>query len=57
MTIRKKVPLILAITLVCLIAVILMTSQLLLRSSFIRLEERDVRLNLERAINATGWGS
>ncbi|HXJ40306.1 MAG TPA: response regulator [Bryobacteraceae bacterium] len=31
-----------------------MTSQLLLRSSFIRLEERDVRLNLERAINAIG---
>src|SRR5438445_12897228 len=54
MTIRRKVPFILAVTLIWLIAAILVTSRILLNSSFIRLEERDVRLNLERAINAIG---
>ena len=52
MTIRRKVPLILAVTLVSLIGAILASSYLLLTGSFIRLEERDVRLNLERATNA-----
>src|SRR5690348_8182534 len=52
MTIRRKVPLILAVALVSLIGAILVSSYLLLTGSFIRLEERDVRLNLERATNA-----
>jgi signal transduction histidine kinase len=52
MTIRRKVPLILAVTLFSLIGVILASSYLLLTGSFVRIEEREVRLNLERAKNA-----
>jgi len=52
MTIRRKVPLILAVTLFSLIGAILASSYLLLTGSFVRLEEREVRLNLERAKNA-----
>jgi signal transduction histidine kinase len=52
MRIRTKVSLILAVTLVCLVAGLFATSRLLLTASFVQLEEREVRLNLDRAVNA-----
>src|SRR5713226_5619148 len=52
MTIRRKVPVILAFTLIGLVAAILVTSRLLLIDSFARLEEQEVYLHLQRAVNA-----
>jgi signal transduction histidine kinase len=52
MTIQQKVPLILALTLVGLLFAVSVTSRVLLLDSFVQLEEREVRLNLQRAHNA-----
>ena len=52
MTIRRRVPVFLALTLVTLLAVVAATSRLLVLRSFVQLEERDVRLNMQRAENA-----
>ena len=52
MTIRRKVPVFLVLTSVSLLAVIAITSRVLLLNSFVHFEEREVRLNVERAGNA-----
>jgi len=52
MTIQKRVPVFLAVTLLSLLAVLSASSRLLLLQSFLRLEDRDVRLNMQRAGNA-----
>jgi signal transduction histidine kinase len=52
MTIRKRVAVFLALILVALLEVVAVTSRVLLLDSFVRLEEGDVRLNLQRASNA-----
>ena len=52
MTIQGKVPLILAFTLIGLLVAVSVTSRVLLLDSFVQLEEREVRLNLQRAHNA-----
>jgi sensor domain CHASE-containing protein len=52
MTIRRKVPVYLVLTSISLLGVIAITSRVLLLDSFVHFEEREVRLNLERAGNA-----
>ncbi len=52
MTIQRKVPLILAFTLIGLLCAVSVTSRVLLLDSFVQLEEREVRLNLLRADKA-----
>jgi signal transduction histidine kinase len=52
MTIQRKVHLILALTLIGLLFAVSLTSRVLLLDSFVQLEEREVRLNLQRAHNA-----
>jgi signal transduction histidine kinase len=52
MTIQRKVPLILALTLIGLLLAVSVTSRVLLLDSFVQLEEREVRLNLLRADKA-----
>ncbi|HUJ21833.1 MAG TPA: ATP-binding protein [Bryobacteraceae bacterium] len=52
MTIQRKVPVFLALTLIWLLVVLAATSRLLVLDSFARLEEREVRLNIQRAENA-----
>jgi signal transduction histidine kinase len=51
-TIRRTVPLLLLLISLSLLAVVAVTSRVLLLDSFARLEEREVRLNVERAGNA-----
>jgi signal transduction histidine kinase len=52
MTIRKRVAVFLVLILVSLLEVVAVTSRVLLLDSFVRLEESDVRLNVQRAGNA-----
>jgi signal transduction histidine kinase len=52
MTIRRQVPVLLVLTLISLLIVVAGTSRGLLLNSFVQLEEREVRLNVERAGNA-----
>ena len=52
MTIRRKVPVYLALISIALLAVVATTSRVLLLDSFVHLEEREVRLNMQRAGNA-----
>ena len=52
MTIRRKVPVFLALISIALLAVVATTSRVLLLDSFVHLEEREVRLNMQRAGNA-----
>jgi len=52
MTIRKRVAVFLILILVALLEVVAVTSRVLLLNSFIRLEESDVLLNMQRAGNA-----
>jgi signal transduction histidine kinase len=52
MTIQRKVPLILALTLLGLLLAVSVTSRVLLLDSFVQLEDREVHLNLQRAYNA-----
>jgi len=52
MTIRRKVPFFLVLILISLLAVVAATSRVLLLDSFIQLEDREVRLNVQRADNA-----
>jgi signal transduction histidine kinase len=52
MTIRMRVAVFLALILVSLLEVVAVTSRVLLLDSFVRLEESDVRLNVQRAGNA-----
>lgn len=51
MTIRTRVAVFLVLILVCLLEVVAVTSRVLLLDSFVRLEEADVRLNVQRAGN------
>jgi len=51
MTIRKRVAVFLVLVLLALLEVVAITSRVLLLDSFARLEEADVRLNVERAGN------
>jgi len=51
-TIRRRVPLFLFLISLSLLAVVAITSRVLLLDSFVRLDEREVRLNVERAGNA-----
>jgi len=52
MTIRRKVPVFLVLASISLLAVMAITSRVLLLDSFVHFEEREVRLNVERAGNA-----
>lgn len=52
MTIRRKVPVYLVLASISLLGVIAITSRVLLLDSFVHFEEREVRLNMERAGNA-----
>src|SRR5579862_5496552 len=52
MTIRKRVPVFLVLISVSLLLVVAFTSRILLLDSFAQLEDREVRLNAERASNA-----
>jgi signal transduction histidine kinase len=52
MTIRRKVPVLLVLTSVALLGVMAFTSRVLLLDRFVQFEEREVRLNVERAANA-----
>jgi signal transduction histidine kinase len=52
MTIRRKVPFFLVLTLISLLLVVAATSRVLLLDRFVQLEEREVRLNVQRADNA-----
>ena len=52
MTIRRKVPVFLVLISISLLAVVALTSRVLLLDSFVQLEEREVRLNVQRAGNA-----
>jgi signal transduction histidine kinase len=52
MTIRRKVPVLLALTCAALLGVMLFSSRALLLDSFVHFEEQEVRLNVERAGNA-----
>lgn len=52
MTIRKRVAVFLVLILVALLEVVAVTSRVLLLNSFVRLEEADVRVNVQRAESA-----
>ena len=52
MTIRRRVPVFLVLTSIALLAVVSITSQRLLLDSFVQIEQREVRLNVQRAGNA-----
>src|ERR1700683_3014285 len=52
MTIRRQVPVFLVVTLISLLIVVAATSRVLLLDSCVQLEEREVRLNVQRAGNA-----
>jgi len=52
MTIRRKVSAIVAVVLLGLVAAIFLTARLLLIDRFAQLEQREVSLNVERAVNA-----
>jgi len=52
MTIRRRVPVFLVLTSIALLAVVSVTSRRLLLDSFVQIEEREVRLNVQRAGNA-----
>jgi len=52
MTIRRKVPVLLVLISLSLVAVVAITSRVLLLDRFVQLEDREVRLNVERANNA-----
>src|ERR1700682_2209506 len=52
MTIRRQVPVLLVLTLISLLIVVAATSRVLVLDSFVQLEEREVRLNVQRAENA-----
>ena len=52
MTIRRKVPVLLVLTCVALLGVMAFTSRVLLLDRFVQFEEREVRLNVDRAGNA-----
>jgi signal transduction histidine kinase len=52
MTIRRRVPVFLVLISISLLAAVALTSRVLLLDSFVQLEEREVRLNVERAGNA-----
>jgi sensor domain CHASE-containing protein len=52
MRIRRKVSLIVTLTMVGCVAVILAIARLLVIDRFAQLEEREVRLNVQRAANA-----
>ena len=52
MTIRRKVPVFLVLASAALLAVMAITSRVLLLDSFVQFEEREVRLNVGRAGNA-----
>jgi len=52
MTIRRKVPVFLVLVSISLLAVVAITSRVMLLDSFVQIEEREVRLNVERAGNA-----
>jgi signal transduction histidine kinase len=52
MTIRRRVPVFLVLTSIALLAVVSITSRRLLLDSFVQIEEREVRLNVQRAGNA-----
>jgi len=52
MTIRRKVPVFLVLISISLMAVVALTSRALLLDRFVRLEDREVHLNVQRAGNA-----
>ncbi len=52
MTIRRQVPVVLVLTLISLLMIVAATSRVLLLGRFVQLEEREVRLNVQRAGNA-----